>query len=226
MTIFLTIKEIAKQLQVPESNIRYYRDRFEDYIPSVGEGRRRRYKKEAIDVFSYIVQGYREEKNTEQIAAELAGMFPRTVHMDDGNDMKTTGDTNELMAAAPRGHAPDDSSLSVLQAQSRTLEHLAQALAGHSSLASDFSRLRQEQERLKKGLVHVWRAHKEASGERLTEKDTVDSGSSISQQLLALEKRIQAVEQGVDKELKELRSEVKECLDVTREFLRSLGDDF
>jgi DNA-binding transcriptional MerR regulator len=225
MTIFLTIKEIAKQLQVPESNIRYYRDRFEDYIPSVGEGRRRRYKKEAIDVFSHIIQGYKEEKNTEQIAAELAGMFPRTVHMDDGNEMKTAGDTNELMAAAPRGHIPDDSSLSVLRAQSRTMEHLAQALAGHSSFTSELSRLRQEQERLKKGLVHVWRAQKEASGERLTEQDAVNPGSSMSRQLLALERRIQALEQGVDRELKELRSDVKECLNITREFLQSLGDE-
>ncbi len=62
MTTLSTIQEIAKQLQVPESNIRYYRDRFEEYIPSVGDGRLKRYKKEAVDVFRHIVQGYRDEK--------------------------------------------------------------------------------------------------------------------------------------------------------------------
>ena len=51
----LTIKEIARQLDLPESNIRYYRDRFEDFLPYVGEGRKRRYKPEALDVFRFIV---------------------------------------------------------------------------------------------------------------------------------------------------------------------------
>ncbi|MDZ7761229.1 MAG: MerR family transcriptional regulator [Desulfovermiculus sp.] len=221
----LTIKEIAKQLQVPESNVRYYRDRFEDYIPSVGEGRRRRYKKEAVDVFSHIVQGYREEKNTDQIASELASMFPRNVHInDDGKDMRTSGDSNELMASEPN-RTTDDSSLAVLQAQSRTLEHLAQALAGHSSLASEFTRLRQEQERLKKGLVHVWRAQKNALGESYAEGNPDIKDSSLHQQVQGLEKRLQVLEQCMDREIKEMRSQVKECLDVTREFLRSAGDD-
>ncbi len=46
---FLTIKEIARRLDLPESNIRYYRDRFDRLLPSAGQGRKKRYKPEKPD---------------------------------------------------------------------------------------------------------------------------------------------------------------------------------
>ncbi|MGA3602949.1 hypothetical protein [Lysinibacillus agricola] len=42
----LTMAQIAKQLNLAESTARFYRDRFEDFIPSIpstGEGRKKRY---------------------------------------------------------------------------------------------------------------------------------------------------------------------------------------
>lgn len=44
----LTMAQIAKQLNLAESTARFYRDRFENDIPSVGEGRKKRYKPETI----------------------------------------------------------------------------------------------------------------------------------------------------------------------------------
>ena len=41
--------QIAKQLNLAESTARFYRDRFEDFIPSIGEGRKKRYKPETIE---------------------------------------------------------------------------------------------------------------------------------------------------------------------------------
>jgi hypothetical protein len=35
----LTVAEIAKRLRLPESTVRYYRNRFNAYVPSVGSGR-------------------------------------------------------------------------------------------------------------------------------------------------------------------------------------------
>ncbi|MBP2799567.1 helix-turn-helix domain-containing protein, partial [Escherichia coli] len=46
----LTIAEIAKQLEIPESTVRFYRDRFEPFIPFVGEGRKKRYLPDAAEV--------------------------------------------------------------------------------------------------------------------------------------------------------------------------------
>ncbi|WP_081904367.1 MerR family transcriptional regulator [Brevibacillus thermoruber] len=50
----LTIAEIAKQLDIPESTARFYRDRFEAFVPSVGEGRKKRYLPEAAEVLRFM----------------------------------------------------------------------------------------------------------------------------------------------------------------------------
>ncbi len=214
MTDFLTIKEIARHLQVPESNIRYYRDRFEEYIPSIGEGRKKRYKKEAVDVFAHIVHGYREEKSTEQIASELGSLFPRNVHV---NHSENPAEKSRDLVSPEQYDG--SSSYLVLQAQSRTLEHLAQALARNSAMSSEFSQLRQEQAKLKKGLMHVWRAQKSGPEQGTGMKNT--QIQTMVHQLRSLEKRIDSLEQYLDQELSQVREDMKECLHLTRELAQS-----
>jgi DNA-binding transcriptional MerR regulator len=214
MTTLLTIKEIAKQLQVPESNIRYYRDRFEEYIPSVGEGRRKRYKREAVDVFGHIVQGYRDEKSTEQIAAELAELYPRTLPV--AHELSQT-------AHGVEGSYDDQSTglhsnaHPLLQVQARTLEHLAQTLAESSSLQSEYSRFRDEHEKLKKGLVYLWRTRNSRDSNDGTDLDVLRD--TLTQQVYTLEQRLVRLESHVDREFGKIRSEVKELLDLTRELI-------
>lgn len=60
MNKLLTLKEIAKDLGVPESTLRKYREMFGAFIPSVGSGRSRRYKEEATEILSEI-RNLREE---------------------------------------------------------------------------------------------------------------------------------------------------------------------
>ena len=69
----MTIKEIADRLGVPESNIRYYRDKYECFLPFVGKGRKRRYRPEAVGVFERIIQAVHEQHSPEQIASALRG---------------------------------------------------------------------------------------------------------------------------------------------------------
>lgn len=61
MDKLLTLKEIAARLGVPESNLRYYRNRIGDFLPSVGKGRKRRYFSESEEIFKrtidYISEG-------------------------------------------------------------------------------------------------------------------------------------------------------------------------
>ena len=45
----LSIADISRHFSLPESTTRYYCKRFAAYIPSVGEGRRRRYRSETLD---------------------------------------------------------------------------------------------------------------------------------------------------------------------------------
>ena len=218
MTEFLTIKEIAKQLQVPESNIRYYRDRFEDYIPSVGEGRRRRYKQEALQVFGHIVQSYRDEKNTDQIASELASNFPRAVHVDNGPQKEGSASG---VVPADKQQFSEYSVQGVLETQARTLEYLAQALNQSSSLSSEVTRLSQDHQRVKKCLIQLWR--QQGANKVATDNEDLQN---LCKQVQFLEERMSALEDSLRQELHGLRCELKECLNVTRELVQTIGDGF
>lgn len=66
----LTIAELARNLGLPESTTRYYCNRFAEYLPSVGEGRRKRYKPEALEKLRTIAETMRRDKNA--YAVDLA----------------------------------------------------------------------------------------------------------------------------------------------------------
>lgn len=75
----LTIAEIAKQLDIPESTVRFYRDRFESFVPSVGEGRKKRYLPEAAEVLRFIAESFKRNETATEIEEALSRVFPRTV---------------------------------------------------------------------------------------------------------------------------------------------------
>lgn len=66
----LTIAELSRSLSLPESTTRYYCNRFAAHLPSVGEGRRRRYKPEALEKLRTIAETMRRDKNA--YAVDLA----------------------------------------------------------------------------------------------------------------------------------------------------------
>ena len=75
----LTIAYIARALDLPESTVRYYRDRFSEFVPSVGEGRTRRYRAEALEVLRCIADAMRARTPAEDVRAALQARFPVTV---------------------------------------------------------------------------------------------------------------------------------------------------
>lgn len=77
MNKLLTLKEIAKDLGVPESSLRKYREIFSAFIPSVGSGRSRRYREEAIGILSEI-RNLREDMGLpwDAISEKLAEKYP------------------------------------------------------------------------------------------------------------------------------------------------------
>ncbi|MFN7137963.1 MAG: MerR family transcriptional regulator [Limisphaerales bacterium] len=85
----LTIAEIAKQLDIPESTARFYRDRFESFVPSVGEGRKKRYLPEAADVLRLIAEGFKRNATAAEIEEALSLEFPRTVEFRDETAVTT-----------------------------------------------------------------------------------------------------------------------------------------
>ena len=72
-----TIAELSKILNMPQSTIRYYRNRHQDYFYPVGTGKKKRYPPEAIEVLRLISEGARESKKAKHIAKVLEVRFNR-----------------------------------------------------------------------------------------------------------------------------------------------------
>ncbi len=89
---FLTIISIAKELGLPESTVRFYRDKFLEYIPFEGEGRKRRYRPEAVRVLGFIARSLRSGKTSKKTAEELLCNFPRYMT----RYINSTDETTEL----------------------------------------------------------------------------------------------------------------------------------
>ena len=79
----LTMAQIAKQLNLAESTARFYRDRFEDFIPSIGEGRKKRYKPETIEVLRFIAEGYNRNLTAMDIKDGLSRVVARNIEFEE-----------------------------------------------------------------------------------------------------------------------------------------------
>lgn len=86
----LTIAEIAAQLKMPESTIRYYRDKYLDFIPYKGKGRNRRYKPEAIDVFRSIAECMEHNLTQDQVEERLTAEFTRSIDVPQERNPQTS----------------------------------------------------------------------------------------------------------------------------------------
>ncbi len=75
----LTMAQIAQQLGLPESTVRYYRDKFSEWIPVVGEGRYRRYRPEAVEILRIIADILRNHGTPDAVTAVLSHSYPRTI---------------------------------------------------------------------------------------------------------------------------------------------------
>jgi DNA-binding transcriptional MerR regulator len=85
----LTIAEIAKRLDQPESTIRSWRDKYDDFIPSAGDGRKRRYKDGALQVFQSIAVMAAEGLTARDIAERLSGSHTRVIEIRSNNSSST-----------------------------------------------------------------------------------------------------------------------------------------
>jgi len=64
--------ELARELGLPESTTRYYRDAFSQFVPSVGHGRKRRYPEEALSVLRFIAESFAVGRTREEIGSLLS----------------------------------------------------------------------------------------------------------------------------------------------------------
>ncbi|MDL2285391.1 MerR family transcriptional regulator [Desulfovibrio sp. OttesenSCG-928-F07] len=75
---YLSMTELAKRLDLPESTMRYYCKRFAKFLPYKGEGRRRRYAPETEKILVFIASAMHQNKNA--TAVELMLQSGRFLH--------------------------------------------------------------------------------------------------------------------------------------------------
>ena len=71
-TRLYSIAAIAKALDVPESTLHYWKNRFDDVLPSVGRGRGKRFRAEALDIFRAIGGMLAQGMSSADVRATLA----------------------------------------------------------------------------------------------------------------------------------------------------------
>lgn len=74
---YLSMTELARRLDLPESTMRYYCKRFARFLPYKGEGRRRRYAPECEKTLVFIANAMHRNKNATAVELMLqSGQFP------------------------------------------------------------------------------------------------------------------------------------------------------
>ena len=119
----LTIADIARHFSLPESTARYYCKRFAAYMPICGEGRRKRYRKEALDVIRAVLAAMRDTRTAASVEGILAENFPC-------NALSLMSPIENV--SLPEATLPvpvQGVPLQLIEQQSRALEGIASALA-------------------------------------------------------------------------------------------------
>ncbi len=71
-----SVAAIAKLLDVPESTLHYWKNRFDDVLPSLGRGRNKRFRPEAVDIFRTIGRLLGQGLSAADVRTELARQYP------------------------------------------------------------------------------------------------------------------------------------------------------
>jgi len=162
----LTISDIAKRLGLPESTVRYYRDRFPEYVPSVGDGRRRRYRPEAVDVLRFIADGLRNDRTATDIAEALSRMFPKTVDVNEEPQQSTAAAQQQPTAMTYEPQQGRNQTAAVMFAimaqQAQAIQQIAASLDKLAAQAEAAYALRKEVERLRNELAETAMARRKA----------------------------------------------------------------
>ncbi|MBC17736.1 putative transcriptional regulator, MerR family [Pseudodesulfovibrio profundus] len=72
----LSVAEIARELELPESTVHYWKNRFAQHLPSIGRGRQKRFKPEALEIFANISRLLKEGHTARDVMEQLSQSYP------------------------------------------------------------------------------------------------------------------------------------------------------
>lgn len=143
-----SLADIARELGLPHSTVRYYRDRFADYFPTVGEGRNRRYRPEALAVVRTIADAMHQGMTVEQVEELLAQNFPRNVAESQRQPVATQQPlpyTPQEIAAMVNAMATAIQTLNQsVQQIAATIERIEERLEGVEGMREELSEFREQ----------------------------------------------------------------------------------
>ena len=81
---------MARILKIPVSTASYYRDRHNDFMPSTGSGRKKKYKPESLEALKLIVKLASNNTSTDDIEEALNQAGPRNIEVQQKHNNGTT----------------------------------------------------------------------------------------------------------------------------------------
>ena len=146
----LSIADIARHFALPESTTRYYCKRFASFIPSVGEGRRRRYRPETVEIISTILEEMKKSRTASTVEEALASRYPRNV-LALTTDSDMAQENTKMLPGLPVA------ALQLMERQTRALEGIAELVRvlvdklspGENAPSDDHRTLRKDLEDLR-----------------------------------------------------------------------------
>ena len=96
---YYTMVEMAKIIGIPESSARGYRDRFLSYMTTTGQGRGKRYTKEALEALRMAATMSREGIPNEDIKTALEVRFGVAIESQDSQP-RTVVSSSQIVAEA------------------------------------------------------------------------------------------------------------------------------
>lgn len=119
----LTMAELAKRLDLPESTLRYYCKTFDDYLPHQGQGRRKRFTPEAEGILRFIAQAMHKNKNATAVSLMLAAGQGRGM-----TEASATGAPVPAARAASASVPAVEELLGIMERQASALSSIASKL--------------------------------------------------------------------------------------------------
>lgn len=99
MTDLLSVLAIAKRLNIPESTARYYCRQYADFLPTVGDGRGKRYREGVLEILQVVVDMAKDNRSSTDIASNLRQQFP--VNIPSASDHQQQSLTSYYQAELP-----------------------------------------------------------------------------------------------------------------------------
>ncbi|MFZ5427944.1 MAG: MerR family transcriptional regulator [Thermodesulfobacteriota bacterium] len=123
-----SIAAVAKLLDLPESTLHYWKNRFDQLLPSVGTGRHKRFRADAVEIFRAIGNLLGAGLSVADAKAELAKRFPVNITPEEGQEPSPV---SPLAAPSQTGASGEELAARIGAAMADALSRNLQAILQH-----------------------------------------------------------------------------------------------